>query len=68
MVPIASKKLVSTRVKTSSVVATTPMCVNAPKRLTLPTIDRSGSPPSEFGISGTAMPQPPVSSAADPVP
>ena len=68
MVPMASKKLASTRVKTSSVAARAPTRVKAPTGSTSPTIDRSGSPPSESGMPGTASDQPPSFSAEEPAP
>ncbi len=60
IVPIASKKLVKTRVKTSMRAASTPMRPNEPTRSTWPTSDRSGRLTSCDGRVGTLSPHPPA--------
>ncbi len=58
IVPIASKKFVKTRVKTSIDAATGPMRVKAPKTSACPTSDRSGRAKRAFGRPGALRFQP----------
>ena len=66
MVPIASKKIESRMVKTSSSAARAPRLRNASSGATAPTSERSGSATKEEGAAGTTSDHPVAFSADEP--